>query len=100
MFARPRQKITAPPPRKKRKVSSAIEEIAFDISAREDYLTGFHKRKLQRIKQAKEEAAKRDREDKLAARKIVRCTNLGENVYSNGSFLATRGPQSRLREAC
>lgn len=77
MFARPRQKITAPPPRKKRKVSSALEEIAFDISAREDYLTGFHKRKLQRIKQAKEEAAKRDREDKLAARKIVRCTNLG-----------------------
>ncbi len=62
---------TVPPPRKKRKSASAIEEISFDFSAREDYLTGFHKRKLLRIKHAKEEAAKKDREDKLAARKIV-----------------------------
>lgn len=62
----------AAPPRKKRKVASAIEEIAFDTSAREDYLTGFHKRKLQRIKRSKEEAAKKEREEKLAARKIVR----------------------------
>ena len=59
------------PPRKKRKSPSAIEEIAFDLSAREDYLTGFHKRKLQRIKHAKEEAAKKDREEKVNARKIV-----------------------------
>ena len=59
-------------PRKKRKPASAIEEISFDFSAREEYLTGFHKRKLQRIKHAKEEAAKKEREDKLAARKIVR----------------------------
>ena len=64
------QAITAP--RKKRKPASAIEEISFDFSAREEYLTGFHKRKLQRIKHAKEEAAKKEREDKLAARKIVR----------------------------
>lgn len=60
------------PPRKKRKAASTIEEIAFDSSAREEYLSGFHKRKLQRIKHAKEEAAKRDREEKLTARKIVR----------------------------
>ena len=59
------------PPSKKGKSSSAIEEISFDFSAREDYLTGFHKRKLLRIKQAKEEAAKKDHENKLAARKIV-----------------------------
>ena len=72
MFSRPRAKVTAPPPRKKRKVASAIEAITFDPSAREDYLSGFHKRKLQRIKHAKEEAAKREREEKLAARKIVR----------------------------
>lgn len=61
-----------PPPRKKQRSASAIEEISFDFSAREDYLTGFHKRKLLRIKHAKEEAAKKDREEKLAARKIVR----------------------------
>ncbi len=60
------------PLKKKRKPTSAIDEIAFDPSAREDYLTGFHKRKLQRIKNAKEEAAKQERADKLAARKIVR----------------------------
>ena len=71
MLNRPRAKATAPPPTKKRKLTSAIEEIAFDPSAREDYLTGFHKRKLQRIKHAKEEAAKREREEQLTARKIV-----------------------------
>ena len=60
-----------PPPKKRRKASSAIEEIAFDFSAREDYLTGFHKRKLQRIKHAKEEASKKEREEKINARKLV-----------------------------
>ena len=60
------------PARKKRRSASAIEEISFDFGARQDYLTGFHKRKLLRIKRAKEEAAKKDREGKLAARKIVR----------------------------
>ncbi len=72
MFAKPRTKSAVAPPRKKRKISSTIEEIAFNSSAREEYLSGFHKRKLQRIKHAKEEAAKKDREEKLAARKIVR----------------------------
>ena len=71
MFGRSRAKAMGPPPSKKRKLFSTIEEIAFDPSAREDYLTGFHKRKLQRIKHAKEEAAKREREEKLTARKIV-----------------------------
>ena len=60
-----------PPPKKKRKTVPTIEEIKFDINAREDYLSGFHKRKLQRAKHAKEEAAKRDREAKIEARKIV-----------------------------
>ena len=59
------------PPKKKRKPTPAIEEITFDFDAREDYLTGFHKRKLQRIKHAKEEAAKKEREDKITARKLV-----------------------------
>ena len=61
-----------PPPRKKRKSTSAIEEISFDPAARADYLTGFHKRKLQRIKHAKDEAAKREREERITARKLVR----------------------------
>lgn len=58
------------PPAKRRKHAS-IEEITFDSSAREDYLTGFHKRKLQRIKHAQEEAAKKEREERVQARKIV-----------------------------
>lgn len=61
----------ANPPSKKRKVTSNIEEITFDFSAREDYLTGFHKRKLQRIKHAQEEAAKKEKELKIEARKQV-----------------------------
>ena len=59
------------PPKKRLKSTSAIEEITFDLSAREDYLTGFHKRKLQRAKHAKEEAAKREQEEKITARKLV-----------------------------
>lgn len=72
MFAKPRAKPAIVPPRKQRKAASKIEEIAFDSSAREEYLSGFHKRKLQRIKHAKEEAAQRGREERLTARKIVR----------------------------
>lgn len=60
----------APPP-KRRKKAPAIDEISFDFSAREDYLTGFHKRKLQRIKHAQEEAAKKERQERIAARKRV-----------------------------
>lgn len=68
-----KRKSTTPllPSGKRRKSAPTIEEITFDTSAREDYLTGFHKRKLQRAKHAKEEAAKKEREEKIAARKIV-----------------------------
>ena len=58
-------------PKKRRKSAFASEEITFDLVAREDYLSGFHKRKLQRIKRAREEAEKKDREDKVTARKLV-----------------------------
>ena len=62
---------TMVPPKKKRKAASAIEEITFNTEERQDYLSGFHKRKVARIKKAKEEGVKKDREEKLAARKIV-----------------------------
>lgn len=89
-----------PPPRKKRKSASAIEEISFNVSAREDYLTGFHKRKLLRIKHAKEEAAKKDREDKLAARKIVCFSLYLLFCGSDSKFTATRRTESGPGEAC
>lgn len=61
-----------PPSSKKRKLESApIEEITFDPEARLDYLTGFHKRKLQRVKHAKEIAEKRAREDRIEHRRKV-----------------------------
>jgi ribosomal RNA-processing protein 17 len=60
-----------PPPSKKRK-TTATEEISFDPSAREEYLTGFHKRKLARIKHAQEENAKKEREEKIRARAEIR----------------------------
>ncbi|TKA60100.1 hypothetical protein B0A49_08100 [Cryomyces minteri] len=59
------------PPAKRRK-TFAVEEIKFDPSAREDYLTGFHKRKLQRQKHAQEEASKRDREERVRDRRQLR----------------------------
>jgi ribosomal RNA-processing protein 17 len=72
MFVRPRpKKSLLPPSAKRRKTASAIEEINFDFDARADYLTGFHKRKVQRAKQAQEEAAKKAKEERIAARKQV-----------------------------
>ncbi|KAI0123125.1 nucleolar protein 12-domain-containing protein [Xylariales sp. AK1849] len=73
MFARPRpRKSLLPAPSKKRKITHAIEEINFDNSARADYLTGFHKRKVQRTKLAQQEAAKRARQEKIDMRKQLR----------------------------
>ncbi|KAF6827412.1 nucleolar protein 12 [Colletotrichum plurivorum] len=73
MFARPRpKKVLLPPSSKKRKATSAVEEVSFDFDARQDYLTGFHKRKLQRVKWAQEQAAKKAREEKIEMRKQIR----------------------------
>jgi ribosomal RNA-processing protein 17 len=72
MFAKPRVKKGLPtPPSKKRKYAYAIEEINFDNTARAEYLTGFRKRKLARIKQAKEAAAEMERQEKIRTRKKV-----------------------------
>lgn len=73
MFARPRLKKSAlgPPPKKKRRTNSAVEEVNFDNDARQEYLTGFHKRKQHRIKLAQAEAAKRARLERLEMRKHV-----------------------------
>lgn len=73
MFAKPRvKKSPLPPPNKKRKSNSDIEEISFDQDARKEFLTGFHKRKQQRIKNAQEVAAKRARQEKIDTRRQVR----------------------------
>lgn len=72
IFLPPRpKKSVLPPQSKKRKIEHKIEEISFDTDARADYLTGFHKRKLQRSKQAQVEAEKKAREERIQIRKQV-----------------------------
>lgn len=59
---------------KKRKVAAEpkVEEVTFDNDSRQEYLTGFHKRKLQRAKHAQVNAEKRYKEEKRVERKKVR----------------------------
>jgi ribosomal RNA-processing protein 17 len=60
------------PARKKRRVdTSAVQEITFDPTARQEYLTGFHKRKQARIQNAKETAVRREKEERVKERRQV-----------------------------
>lgn len=87
------------PPNKKRKTESKVEEVTFDLNARQDYLTGFHKRKLQRAKYAQEKAAERARLDRIEARKKVRASFLGSRLKID-IILAARREKSRFRTTC
>ena len=60
-----------PPPSKRRKTTTTAE-VVFDPAARQEYLTGFHKRKQARIKHAQEIAVKREKEEKRRDREEVR----------------------------
>ena len=61
------------PAAKRRKLNQpAVEEVLFDPAARKDYLTGFHKRKVQRTKAAREAAAEKARQEKIEDRKKAR----------------------------
>jgi ribosomal RNA-processing protein 17 len=60
------------PHAKRRKVTtSAVEELNFDPDARQEFLTGFHKRKVQRAKNAQEIAERKAKEDKRQTRRKV-----------------------------
>jgi ribosomal RNA-processing protein 17 len=61
-----------PPSSKRRKLNPALEAIVFDASAREEYLTGFRKRKQARIRHAQEQAAKKAKEDRDRERRELR----------------------------
>jgi ribosomal RNA-processing protein 17 len=58
-------------PALKRRKTSKVEEVSFDAADREEFLTGFRKRKQQRIKHAQEIAIKRAKEEKRQDRKKV-----------------------------
>jgi len=79
-----------PPPIKRRKTSQ-VEEVSFDFDARADYLTGFQKRKQQRIKKAKAENVEKDRLQRIEDRKQVSMTiSLGSDAHSDMSITAAR----------
>lgn len=79
------REVAMQPPAKKRRIETiTIEEIKFDPAARQEYLTGFHKRKLQRAKDAQEAAEKKARLDKVEQRRKVR-----RSLYACGIRLLT-----------
>lgn len=49
-----------------------VEEVVFDKESRQDYLTGFHKRKVQRQKKAQEFNKEQERLMKIEERKKIR----------------------------
>ncbi|CEH16475.1 UNCHARACTERIZED [Ceraceosorus bombacis] len=57
------------PPRKKRKGGKSSTNVSFDEASRHEYLTGFRKRKQERIEKARANALKRAKEEAKAARK-------------------------------
>ncbi|PYH93489.1 hypothetical protein BO71DRAFT_484566 [Aspergillus ellipticus CBS 707.79] len=60
------------PQAKRRKVAPKVEEINFDSADRQQFLTGFRRRKQQRIKHAQEVAIEKARELKRVERKRIR----------------------------
>ncbi|KAF1815978.1 hypothetical protein P152DRAFT_471338 [Eremomyces bilateralis CBS 781.70] len=59
------------PPSKRRKVENDVE-IVFDPTEREKYLTGFHKRKVERATKAREKAIEREKEELRQHRREIR----------------------------
>ncbi|CCE85472.1 Piso0_005069 [Millerozyma farinosa CBS 7064] len=56
----------------KRAKNFSVEELTFDKSSREDFLTGFHKRKLQRQKHAQEQIQEQERLARIEERRKMR----------------------------
>lgn len=64
------------PPTKRRKIDALrrqkpVEELTFSVDARQEYLTGFSKRKQARKEHAREQAIKEAKEEKIRDRKEV-----------------------------
>ena len=91
---RPKKSVLGTRVPKKRKTEHKIAEINFDFDARADYLTGFHKRKLERAKRAQAEAAKKAKEEKVVIRKQVR--NSFQLVRHKKTIYEGQGAEVRL----
>jgi ribosomal RNA-processing protein 17 len=83
----------APPNSKRRKTVSATPEVLFDESARSTYLTGFSKRKQDRIKNARELAIQREKEERITHRAEVSVSN---EVISVRRFKSEGGKLMRM----
>jgi ribosomal RNA-processing protein 17 len=70
-----------PPAKRRRTETAVVEEIKFDTAARQEYLTGFHRRKLQRAKHAQEAAEKKARLERIEERRKVRPSLLVQGVF-------------------
>jgi len=57
---------------KKRAKREQIKEVVFDDTARREFLTGFHKRKLQKKEDAKKKAIDREKQERQEARREKR----------------------------
>ncbi|GBE81542.1 nucleolar protein 12-domain-containing protein [Sparassis latifolia] len=57
---------------KKRAKREQVKEVVFDDEARREFLTGFHKRKLQKKEDAKKKAQEREKKVRLEARREQR----------------------------
>lgn len=56
----------------KQKLKHRVEEVVFDKDARKEYLTGFHKRKVQRQKKAQEYNVEQERLARIEERRKIR----------------------------
>ncbi|KAJ3896828.1 nucleolar protein 12-domain-containing protein [Lentinula edodes] len=57
---------------KKRAKRNQVQEVIFDDTARHDFLTGFHKRKLAKTEAAKKKALEREKQQRQEDRREVR----------------------------
>ncbi|CAL1707443.1 unnamed protein product [Somion occarium] len=67
---------------KKRARREQIKEVVFDDDARREFLTGFHKRKVEKKENAKKKAQEREKQERLEARREKR-KMLAEQAVQN-----------------
>ncbi|CAG8477729.1 24860_t:CDS:2 [Cetraspora pellucida] len=75
---------------KRKRKNDQIPEIVFDETARREYLTGFHKRKLERQVRAKKTALEREKKVKTEAKKAakeVRMRQIEENLAATQAMI-------------
>ncbi|KAI0766868.1 nucleolar protein 12-domain-containing protein [Trametes elegans] len=69
---------------KKKAKREQIKEVVFDDAARREFLTGFHKRKLQKKEEAKKKALEREKQERLETRREQR-RMLAEQALKNAA---------------